>query len=92
MRNRNFTAHLRTRKPSIHLDASQNRLGFKIHDRKKAKGEQADLANRLFPYVEEMGGRPGNGTGLVPPKRRRWRERPGNGTGLVPPKSTIQIV
>ena len=70
MRNRNFTAHLRTRKPSIHLDASQNRLGFKIHDRKKAKGEQAGLANRLFPYVEEMGERPGHGTGLVPPKRK----------------------
>ena len=86
MRNRNFTAHLRTRKPSIHLDASQNGLGFKIHDRKKEKGNRRTLQTAYSPNAEEMGERPGHGTGLVPPKRRRWGERPGNGTGLVPPK------
>jgi len=49
MRKRNFTAHLRTRRLGIHLDASLNMLGFKISGRRKAKGEQAILANRLFP-------------------------------------------
>ena len=70
MRNRNFTAYLRTRRPGIYLDASLNKLGCKIYDGRKAKGEQAGLTNRLFPYVEEMGERPGHGTRLVSPKRK----------------------
>lgn len=49
MRNRNFTAYLRTRRPGIYLDASLNKLGCKIYDGRKAKGEQAGLTNRLFP-------------------------------------------
>ena len=71
MRNRNFTAHLRTRRPSIHLDASQNRLGVKIHDRKKEKGNRRTWPTAYSPNAEKMGERPGHGTGLVPPKRRR---------------------
>ena len=78
MRNRNFTAHLRTRRLGIHLDASLNMLGFKISGRRKAKGEQAVLENRLFPYVEEMGERPDHGTGLASPNKEE--------------KSTIQII
>ena len=53
---------------------------------KKQKGNRRAWQTAYSPNAEEMGERPGRGTGLVPPKRRRWGKRLGNGTGLVPPK------
>ncbi len=78
MRNRNFTACLRTRRPGIYLDASLNKLGCKIYDGRKTKGEQAGLTNRLFP---ECGGAEGKTQSWHRARSPQQRE-----------KSTVQIV
>ena len=78
MRSRNFTAHLRTRRLGIHLDASLNMLGLKFLVVEKQKGNRRSWQTACSPNVEEMGERPDHGTGLASPNKEE--------------KSTIQII